>query len=221
MPRARAFTRADVERRARKIKIGPKGTKKQPRRIVQAGEIAPGFTERLAAFATGKVPEASRQRFQEEITEAIKVYRARRIADQQENPARIIAALKPGKRAARVMLKWLRSLPQSVRLPLRKGATETWLTEWIASIDASLTDLQKKRRHRGGNAGIDLRRNLIAICAEHLPDAHDATDPQRQAKAKKRERLVADILSFAAIKFPNEKKNRKRFTGANRQRART
>jgi hypothetical protein len=144
-------------------------------------------------------------------------YKARLTADSQERPARIVAALEPGLKPTKTLLSWLDSLPASVRLELRMGDIENQLNELQRHIEGRMNYWQHHTAaHRPAgeaNAGLVLRKSLLDIIEECLPDTHEASDRQKQANERNRRKLVADLLADAGVEFPNEKKNRKRFIG--------
>jgi hypothetical protein len=131
--------------------------------------------------------------------------------------------------AARRLLTRLRHLPEGVRLPLRAGNTETRLGELIgasatrfaAAIDNAETQLEElagnakivlaalRRRaapdRLANPASAQLRGGLLKVFAPYIPDA------------RKRDRRVTEVLRLLGVRYPNEKKNRGRFRGRERQ----
>jgi hypothetical protein len=127
---------------------------------------------------------------------------------------------------ARRLLEQLRSLPEGLRLPLGAGNTESRLHELIgatgtrfaAAIDNVETPLDELagnakivlaalRRRAAPNrlanaASVQLRKGLLEVFAPDAPD-DDA----------ERDRRVAEALRLLGVRYPNEKKDRKRFQG--------
>jgi hypothetical protein len=183
MPRAKAFTRSHVGARAQ-VGLDPKVIDKTKTTLRSAG-IEPEQMERVVC----------------RLVQAIQAYKLRVLADSQESPARIVAALRPGLQPAKRLSKWLGTLPQSLRFDLKVPGMEGLpdrIEELVKYWGA------KVRAHRPAGeaaAGFDLRKMLDGSLADHIDNE------------RKRRRVVADILRDASIKFPNEKKNRKKFTG--------
>lgn len=86
---------------------------------------------------------------------------------------------------------------------LKVPGIENKLNELSAPIDVQLDRwLSKVQAHRPagqGDAGRCLRGSLDISLAKHI------------AGERKRRRVAADLLAAASIRFPNEKKNRKKF----------
>jgi hypothetical protein len=180
----------------------------------QATKVASSLNKKLMELG---VSEAAREVAERQVRQAIQACNARLIADSQERPAKIVAALKPGLKSANELRKWLDSLPQGVRLELRVGGLEDLLVELLERIENRMGYWRKHvdaHRPAGeGDARLFLRRCLIEILQEHLPDRLDATNDQKRANERRRLLRVAKALADAAIKFPNQRKNRKKFTG--------
>jgi hypothetical protein len=191
MPRADPFSRADVEQRSK------------------ASEIAPALIMKLVLKAAAKKrpkPELIRQ-----LISTIRYYRQRVLADEQERPARIVAALKPGLKPARELLAWLNSLPVGVLIELRAGA----LLSTLPRIENRIAYWQRRvavHRPAGEDArNRELRRSLTDIITAHWPDEPDATDRQKRTNERERRRWVAFACREIGARYPYEKKNRRRF----------
>jgi hypothetical protein len=145
-----------------------------------------------------------------EFATAFKVYRGRILVDKQEAPANIIATLKAGPRHAEQLLKWLRSHPASLHFALRTVALEEELEELIRHIESQTKYWRPHAEQARTKRGILLRARQDLYCSlnsflrTYLPGANE----------RERRRLIADLFRAAEIKISNEKKNRKRFTGA-------
>jgi hypothetical protein len=189
VPRAKRFNRSEVDLRPKKLQVDPVLIET----LIQKAVIT---------------DQAQRKDFEYELTCAITSYRGRVLADSEERPARIVAALKPGLKPATSVLKWLNSLPQSVRHELRAGGIEGLLEALISRTKNRVAHWQAHvAAHRPvgqGAASSDLLQSLTQIIATHRPDMP--------------ERYQLTWIAFAARKigarFPDEKKNRRRFTGA-------
>ena len=183
MPRAKAFTRSHVKARAQ-VSLDLKVIDQIKTTLKSAG-IEPAKLEQVAC----------------RIVLAIQTYKLRVLAESQESPARMVAALKPGLQPAKQLRQWLDTLPQSLHFDLKVSGMEGLR----ARIEERLKYWEAKvRAHRPagkGAAGLDLRQNLDSLLADHIGNEH------------KRRQAVADILAAASIKFPSEQKNRKKFTG--------
>jgi hypothetical protein len=187
MPRAGRFSRWDVEERP------------------EALQDDPVLIETLVQKA-GIADPAERESSQRELTWTIRHYRAIVLADKQERPARIVAALKPGPKLAGDLLAWFKSLPPGLRLELRAGELEGSLEALIPKTNDRLAHWQgqvKAHRPSGeGAASLDLRRSLIDIIAKY-----SLADERTQRN------WVAFACRKIGAKYPDEKKNRRRFTG--------
>jgi hypothetical protein len=60
---------------------------------------------------------------------------------------------------------------------------------------------------------------LIDIITAHWPDSPDATDQQKRTNNRERQRWVAFACREIGAKYPNEKKNRRRFIGEHKPKA--
>jgi hypothetical protein len=191
VPRAKPFTQSDVDLRGTKLCTAP-----IKRLVDRIKEKKPqGFdTEKLSA----------------QISASLAAYDAYLVVTDQERPANIIAALSGGEKLAIELRNWLRSLPQSVRFQLKMPNAESVLLELWGYIDVQKDYWRRHviaRRPNENERRLALRQNLLAIVAEHLPNA-----PELEQR-----HLVADLLTERGIPFPAEKKNRRRFTGRSRQ----
>jgi len=187
MPRADGLTRSDIDRR----------------------QVDVTFIEKLPGIRTEQLRI---EQLLVEIEDALKRYKLSELVQKQERPARMVAALKPGLKPAKALLRWLQSLPPSLRLELRAGGIEERLDELTIIVGelAARTD-ERCRYYQGhvrtnrpfGVADIQLwlREDLMQIFMKHFPNAGEADCRS----------WVASILSRAGVAFPNEKKNRKRF----------
>jgi hypothetical protein len=193
MPRAGRFSRSDVEQRP------------------EAVQDDPVLIERLVQKA-GIADPAERERCQHELTWTIRHYRERVLADKQERPARIVAALRPGLKPARDLLTWLKSLPFGLRSELQAGGMEKSLEGLVSKTNHRLAYWQRHvEAHRPsgeGAARLDLRQSLIAIIA-----AHSSVNERKQRN------WVAFACGEIDAKYPNEKKNRRRFIGEHKPKA--
>jgi hypothetical protein len=188
MPRAKAFTRSDVKARAQ-VTLDPDLIRKIEKNLEHAG-IKPPKLNRVAC----------------EIEQAIRTHKLRICADDQERPARIVAILKPGLRLTKERRQqWLDKLPQSLRLDLGVPGPEGLTARIKKRLDYWQAKVRPQRPFGKGQARLDLRQTLLDFLAGHIDNEH------------KRRQPVADILTEAGVKFPNEKKNRGKFTGIRRQ----
>jgi hypothetical protein len=198
MPRAGRFSRSDVEQRP------------------EAVQDDPVLIERLVQEA-GIADPAERECCQHELAWTIRHYRERVLADEQERPARIVAALKPGLKPAGSLSAWLNSLPVGVLIELRAGNIQTSLEALIPRIENRVAYWQRRvAAHRPAGEGArnrELRRSLTDIITAHWPDPPDATDRQKRINRLKRDRWVAFACREIGARYPNEKKNRRRFIG--------
>jgi hypothetical protein len=201
VPRAKPFSRSHIEQRWDALSVDPALVKK--------------LAEKAGIFSRTQMKQ---------LSDAIQAYRARVLANKQERPAQIVAALRPGLRPAARLLEWLNSLPQSVRLDLTAGGIERLLHELAVLTEALAVETKSRMAYwRGhiethrlageGNASLVLRQSLNGIIAMHLHDSVDATDRQKRANERNRHSWVAYAAKSIGAKYPNEKKNRARFTG--------
>jgi hypothetical protein len=198
MPRAKAFSRSKVEQR------WPKDPKEPP--------VDPALIEKLVAL-TGVIDPVERAQVESKLSCTIKLNRDRVLADQQERPAQIVAALKPVLRSARDLSARLNSLPVGLRLELQAGGLGEQLEALISKADDRLAYWrQHVAAHRPtgeGATSLDLRQSLTDIFAAHclgLP-------PEDRAKERKLRDLVAYACQEMDVRFPDETKHRRRFMG--------
>jgi hypothetical protein len=188
MPRADRFSRSDVEQRPKALQDDPVLIK----RLVQKAPIA---------------DPAKKERCQHDLTGTIAHYRARVLADKQERPARKVAALRPGLKPAKDLLAWLKSLPSSLRFELQAGGMEGSLEALITKTNDRLAywrrHVEAHRLTGEGTASLDLRRSLIDIIVKYS-----------SAGERARRNWVAFVCGQIGARYPHEKKNRRRFTGA-------
>jgi hypothetical protein len=175
-------------------------------------QVDPCLIAELAQRA--KVPDAARERFSKSLRCAIWVYRVRVLANSQERPARIVAALRRGRGRTKRLLEWLKSIPDGLRLELRQGDIEELIDDLAVLLDALSSNIEERSvysqnhvwKHRpagGADAGLCLRQSLIVLMDEVHPDVSERT----------RRAWVAGAVKLVGAKYPNEKKNRARFTG--------
>jgi hypothetical protein len=189
LPRAKPFSRADVE--SRKV-------------LYKAFSLDPAVIEKIKAILKFEgVAAANVERLVSEIGQAIRTYKATGHANRQESPARIVAALKPGLPLAKGLRVWLSTLPPWLRFDLKIPELE----ELFDRIKKLSDDWQRKARAGPvghGYAALSLRDSLRSILANDIKN-----EPERR-------RAVANILRAEGIRFPDEKKNRRKFTGVGR-----
>ena len=212
MSRADPFTHSDIERRRNEARVDP--------RLVES------LTDKAPTIAAKGFPtlEAAKQRFAQELCCTIWAYRARIIADKQERPARVVATLKRGEGPTKKLLEWLKSLPQSVRFELRAEGIEGLLNELAVLLDALGSNAKKRSAYWQGhvelhrpsgaaNASLTLRQSLIDIITRFSPDDPSDSERQKRKNRHNRDRWVATAAKAIGAKYPDEKKNRGRFTG--------
>jgi hypothetical protein len=180
MPLAKAISRSEVEQRSKETLVDP------------------ALIEKIAG-RVGITDQAAKQK----LTYTIQAYRARVLALQQESPARIVAALKPGLNPARKLLEWLKLLPDGLLIELQAGGLEEHLHRIINRANYWQRHVEAHRQAGEGDASLDLRLSLLDIVAAHCPDAPEW----------KRRRRVAFACREIGARYPNEKKHRRRFTG--------
>jgi hypothetical protein len=231
VPRPKAFTRSDVDsrdivtiRRASAV-AGPgfdatqkqipngtnnRGTEQSETRAIKA---AVSLNQKLLAAG---MSEAHTKEVERQVMLAFKSYDATLRVETQERPGRIAAALKGGLRPTMELRKWLVTLPPSLRLPLGTGGLEDQLDELLNRIKKQVGYWQThvfQNRPKSVASSV-LRKKLISIVTENAPDvADDRIQKHKRASKRNIERWVAITLAGAGIKFPEPKKNRKRFTG--------
>jgi hypothetical protein len=118
VPRAKPFTRSDVKQRSKSTRVD--------RNLI----------DRLTQKASLIV--SANESFAYQLRQAIWAYRAKTLANKQEHPAKIVAALKVGLKHSQNLSEWLNSLPSGVRLELRAGGIEGLLDD-LAVLLATLT----------------------------------------------------------------------------------
>jgi hypothetical protein len=97
--------------------------------------------------------------------------------------------------------QWLDTLPAWVRFDLEVPGPKGLPARIKKRLDHWQAKVRSQRPASKGKAGLDLRQMLDAFLAEHIDN-----EPKRR-------RTVANVLATAGIKFPNEKKNRRKFIG--------
>jgi hypothetical protein len=194
MSRSKAISRWEVEQRRKENEAD--------RELIQ----------KLVDLA-GVASRESKAEFKHKLTTTIEAYRARVLADQQERPARIMAALEPVLQSARDLLARLVSLPTGLRIELQAGGVEEQLEAMISKADDRLVywrqHVAANRPTGEGAASLDLRRSLTDIFAAHCLDV----PPEDRAKERKLRDFVAYACQEIGARFPDETKNRRRFTG--------
>src|SRR5262249_47122832 len=167
MPRAKPFSRLDVEQRSKKTEVNPALIDKLVRRVGVSGR-------------------AQKEKPRYKVRWTIPAYRARILAGQEERPARQVAALNPGLKLARDGLAWLDSLPMGVLTGSQAGDTKTCLEALVARIENRVAYWQRHvKTHRPageGAVGLGLRRALTAIHAANWAGPARATKPTEQLK---------------------------------------
>jgi hypothetical protein len=190
MPRAKAINRSEVERRPKETLVDPK------------------LIQKLVDLAGAASPE-SRAELGYKLKSTVSAYRARRLADKQESPARMVAALKPGLKLSKDLLAWLKSLPVGILIELQAGCLEEYLYRIIDRANYWQQHVKAHRPDGEDAASLDLRRSLKDIFTAHCPDLL----LEGRAKERKLRDLVAYACQEIGARFPDEKKNRQRFTG--------
>jgi hypothetical protein len=214
--RAKAINRSGVERRPEEFQVDPELIKKLVQKAAALTLLGITFSdraERVRRLEDGIAAE----RFKDELISTIQHYRQRALADNQERPARMAAALKPGLKLARELLEWLNSLPMGVLIELQAGGIKTSLEAFIPRTENRVAYWQRhvaaNRPAGKGAASLDLRKSLTDIITAHQPDPPNATGEQKRYNEQKRDRWVAFACTQVGARFPNEKKNRGRFRG--------
>jgi len=200
MPKAKPVSRSDVERRS-----------KEPQEELQVCELA--LINKLVRRA-GVTDQAETAKFKESLDCTIREYRLRvLVAEKQERPAQIVAALKPGVKAAKELLSWLDSLPVSVLIELQAGGVKEFC-ERVINREAYWQGHVNAHRPAGeGDASLALRRTLTAIITAHRPDPPNATAEQKRFKEQRLRDWVAFACREIGAKYPHHKKHRRRFIG--------
>jgi hypothetical protein len=184
MPRAKALPRSEVERRSQETTVDPAQIEKIARR-------------------TGITDQAAKQK----LLYAIQAWRAQRLADQQERPARTVATIESELQSARDLAARIHALPAGMLTGQQAGYIQTYLKGVIAILVDRVDYWQRHvAAHRPlgeEDAGLTLRLSLIDIFTTHCPDL---------SELKLRGR-VAWICHEIGAPYPNEKNDRKRFMG--------
>jgi hypothetical protein len=193
-------------------------------------EIAWNADPRLMKRLTDAAPinPAAKRTFAVKLAAIITNYRISRIADAEEHPGRIVAALKPGPRRARKLLDWLTNLP----LPERQMVEPefAWLARGHGSLKKALELLIANaegliaayRKHvRDGrpveDADQSVRLFLIKLIEKHAPNPDGAAERERATLERKRRAWTAHALKSIGARFPHEKREKRRFVAARRR----
>jgi hypothetical protein len=194
MPRPRPIVKADVQKRKAE------------------SQIDPALVDRLCQKAP--VPGDRREKFAREVCGELGVYRARTIAHRQERPAKKVATLKKGLTAARKLQAWLNSQADSIRMELQTGGLE----HFLEGLELLLQELAANAKSRSsywkthtmqnrpfgeGQISLWLRQGLTDIANRYL-----VTSTEREKR-----NWVVSVLKEVGVRYPNEKKNKKRFVG--------
>ena len=151
-------------------------------------------------------------------------YLATVIANKQERPARKVASLKQGAARAKKLLEWLKSLPPSLRLELRAEGIEGLLNDLAVLLDALGSNAKKQSAYWQGhveshrptgaaNASLSLRQSLMDLVTRFSPGDPSDSDRQKRKNRHNWDRWVATAAKAIGARYPDEKKNRRRFTG--------
>src|SRR5262249_58239513 len=120
MPRAKPHSHSDVKRRSLE----------EPLVVCELALI-----KKLVGRAN-VTDQAEKATLKESLDCRIREYRLRVLTEkQQERPAQLVAALKPGVKAAKELLPWLDSLPVSLLIELQAGGLEEHLHRFINRAD--------------------------------------------------------------------------------------
>jgi hypothetical protein len=193
MPRATPFSHLEAQQRS------------------QERLVAPALIEKLVEIA-GAASKDTKEKLRYKLDCTIRAYRARRLGDKQESPARIVAALKPGVKAAKELRAWLDSLPVGVLIELQAGGLEEHLHRIINRANYWQRHVEAGRPTGEDAANLDLRWSLKDIYSEHC-----RLSLRRHKNPKERKRHLDDLVARASkmigARYPNERKHRGRFTG--------
>src|SRR5262249_5691748 len=148
MPRATPFSHLEAQQRS------------------QERLVAPALIEKLVEIA-GAASKDTKEKLRYKLDCTIRAYRARRLGDKQESPARIVAALKPGVKAAKELRAWLDSLPVGVLIELQAGGLEEHLHRIINRANYWQRHVEAGRPTGEDAANLDLRWSLKDIYSEH------------------------------------------------------
>jgi hypothetical protein len=213
VPRARAFTRSDVEELVEKLQLESSVIEKITKELRSAGVPEPELQRSAPAGdmfieAAVNAPEKNRKAVPtvvSKVEQAIRTYRLRvhLLPKYQERPAALVAVLKPGRMITSQLLKWLESLDHATGLTLGVPGIEDQLKELWRRIDVRLDYWKNKvHQHRPAgeaDAGLALRQSLDSFLATYI------------INKRQRDKYVANILDAAGVKFPDPKKNKKKF----------
>jgi len=148
MSRATPFSRLEVQQRSQECLVNP------------------ALIEKLVEIA-GAASKDTKEKLRYKLDCTIRAYRARRLGDKQESPARIVAALKPGVKAAKELRAWLDSLPVGVLIELQAGGLEEHLHRIINRANYWQRHVEAGRPTGEDAANLDLRWSLKDIYSEH------------------------------------------------------
>jgi hypothetical protein len=196
MPLAKPFNRSDVGRRS-----------EEP----QVCELA--LIEKLVRRSR-VTDKAETAKFKESLDCTIREYRLQVLTEkQQERPAQIVAALKPGVKAAKKLLAWLDSLPVGLLIELQAGGVKEFCTRVIAREAYWQGHVNAYRPAGKGAASLHLRRSLKDIITAHRPDPPLATEQDKRFKEQRLRDWVAFACGEIGAPFPHQKKRRRQFVG--------
>jgi hypothetical protein len=188
MSRAKAISRSEVQQRS------------------QGRLVDPALIEELVEIA-GAASKDTKEKLRYKLNCTVSAFFARRLADKQESPARIAAALKPGLNPARKLLAWLKSLPVSVLIELQAGGLESF----VHRLEKQAVYWQRHRPTGEDAASLALRWSLKDIYNEHCLSLRHKKNPKERKRHL--DDLVARASKMIGARYPNERKNRGRFTG--------
>jgi hypothetical protein len=192
MPRAKPINRSEVERREKETLVDPE------------------LIEKLADLA-GAASKDTKEKLRYKLNCTVSAFFARRLADKQESPARIVAALKPGLNPARKLLAWLKSLPVSVLIELQAGGLEAFVHRLEKQAAYWQRHVEAHRPTGEDAASLALRWFLKDIYNEHCLSLRHKKNPKERKRHL--DDLVARASKMIGARYPNERKNRGRFTG--------
>jgi hypothetical protein len=136
------------------------------------------------------------------------------MAFRQDVPARYAVTLERGLRYATKLRDFIEKLPDDLRINLEAAGLETNLQFLNVSLPVLImrakSQIMRWKKHVAQNRpagekdiGERFRQDLMAIFEKHAPNTTE----------KERRRRVAEICKHFGAKYPNEKKDRKRFLG--------
>jgi hypothetical protein len=146
--------------------------------------------EQLVELA-GACSEDAKAELSYKLTCTVSAFRAQRLADKQESPARIVAALEPGAKAAKELLEWLASMPVGVLIELQAGGLDEHLVRIIDRTNYWQRHVEAHRPAGKAAASLELQFFLRKIYAEHCLSL-------RYLKAEERERRLRDLVAQAS-----------------------